>query len=53
MADEAKPVATDSSAVPPSRCARGYPEPFASRVAGRVRGALGDMIRPDPFRREF
>jgi hypothetical protein len=34
MTDEAKPVATDASAVPPTRSARGYPKPFASRVAG-------------------
>ena len=44
MADEAKPGAADASAVPPSRSARGYPEPFASRVAGRVRRALGDVL---------
>ena len=44
MADAAKPVATDASAVPPSRSGRGYPEPFASRVAGRVRRALGDVF---------
>lgn len=34
MTDEAKPVATDASAVPPTRSARGYPKPFASRGAG-------------------
>jgi uncharacterized cupin superfamily protein len=44
MADEAKPVATDASAVPSSRSARSYPEPFASRLAGRVRRALGDAF---------
>ena len=44
MADEPKPVATDASVVPPSRSGRGYPEPFASRVAGRVRRALGDVF---------
>ena len=44
MAYEAKPVATDASAVLPSRSGRGYPEPFASRVAGRVRRALGDVF---------
>jgi hypothetical protein len=40
MADEAKPVATDASAVPPSRSARSYPKPFA----GRVRRALGHVF---------
>jgi len=44
MADEAKLVAMDANAIPPSRSARGYPEPFASRVAGRVRRALGDVF---------
>jgi uncharacterized cupin superfamily protein len=42
MAEEAKPAAIEANAVPPSRPGRGYPEPFASRVAGRVRRALGD-----------
>ena len=44
MVDEARPAPTDASAVPPSRSARGYPEPFAARVAGRVRRALGDVF---------
>ncbi len=42
MADEVRPAAIDANAVPVSRPARGYPEPFAARVAGRVRRALGD-----------
>jgi uncharacterized cupin superfamily protein len=42
MADEASPVAIEASAVLRTRPGRGYPEPFASRVAGRVRRALGD-----------
>ena len=42
MADEAKPAAIDAASVPPTRPGRGYPEPFAARVAGRVRRALGD-----------
>jgi len=44
MADEAKPVAIEADAVPPSPPGRGYPEPFASRVAGRVRRPLGDVF---------
>ena len=44
MADEAAPVAIKADAVPPTRPGRGYPEPFASRVAGRVRRALGDAF---------
>jgi hypothetical protein len=35
MADEAAPVAIEADAVPPTRPGRSYPEPFASRVAGR------------------
>jgi hypothetical protein len=33
MADEASPVAIEASAVLRTRPGRGYPEPFASRVA--------------------
>ncbi len=44
MADEARPAAIEANAVPPSRPGRGYPEPFAARVAGRVRRALGDVF---------
>src|ERR1700756_1585627 len=44
MADEGKLVAMDANAIPPSRSARGYPEPFALRGAGRVRRALGDVF---------
>jgi uncharacterized cupin superfamily protein len=44
MADETNPAAIEANAVPPSRPGRGYPEPFASRVAGRVRRALGDAF---------
>jgi len=44
MADEAAPVAIKADAVPPTPPGRGYPEPFASRVVGRVRRALGDQF---------
>ena len=44
MPDDSKPAAIDAASVPPSRPGRGYPEPFASRVAGRERRALGDMF---------
>jgi uncharacterized cupin superfamily protein len=40
----AKPAAIEAASVPPSRPGRGYPEPFAARVAGRVRRALGDAF---------
>jgi len=44
MPDDNKPIAIDAASVPPSRAGRGYPEPFAARVAGRERGALGDVF---------
>ena len=44
MADEARPPAIEAAAVAPVRPGRGYPEPFAARVAGRVRRALGDAF---------
>jgi uncharacterized cupin superfamily protein len=42
MSEATKPAAI--GAVPPARSARGYPEPFAARVAGRERRVLGDMF---------
>jgi hypothetical protein len=33
MSEATKPAAIDAGAVPPARPARGYPEPFAARVA--------------------
>jgi uncharacterized cupin superfamily protein len=44
MTDETKPAAIDAAAAPPARPGRGYPEPFASRVAGRLRRPLGDFF---------
>jgi uncharacterized cupin superfamily protein len=44
VSDTRKPIAVEATAVPPSRPGRGYPEPFASRVAGRERRALGDAF---------
>jgi uncharacterized cupin superfamily protein len=42
--DASKPAAVDATSVPPIRPGRGYPKPFASRVAGRERRALGDAF---------
>jgi uncharacterized cupin superfamily protein len=39
-----QPTAVEAASVPPSRASRGYPEPFAAGVAGRVRRALGDVF---------
>jgi len=39
-----KPVAVEAASLPPARAARGYPDPFAARVAGRERRVLGDVF---------
>ena len=44
MSENSKPIAVDAIAVSPARPGRGYPEPFAARVAGRERRALGDAF---------
>lgn len=44
MAEEARPQAIEAGQAPVARPGRGYPEPFATRVAGRVRRPLGDLF---------
>jgi uncharacterized cupin superfamily protein len=44
MAQETKAQAIEAAAAPVAAAGRGYPEPFASRVAGRVRRPLGDLF---------
>jgi uncharacterized cupin superfamily protein len=44
MAEATKPVAVEAGAVEPMRPAGGYPEPYRSRAAGRVRRVLGDLF---------
>ena len=44
MTEPGKPAAIDALSLPPNRAGRGYPEPFAARVAGRERRALGDDL---------
>jgi uncharacterized cupin superfamily protein len=44
MSEAVKPTAVEAASVPASRASRGYPEPFAARVAGRERRALGDAF---------
>jgi uncharacterized cupin superfamily protein len=39
-----KPAALTASAVPPRQVASVYPEPFASRMTGREKRALGDAF---------
>lgn len=42
MADASAAQAIEAASAPPARPGRGYPEPFAARVLGRVRRPLGD-----------
>lgn len=42
MAQEIKPVAIVSTEAAPRKVSSNYPEPFASRIAGRVKRPLGD-----------
>lgn len=44
MTDNPKPQAIEAAAAPVARPGRGYPEPFAAKVAGRVRRPLGDLF---------
>src|ERR1700756_1657722 len=44
MSDDTRPIAIDAASTPPARASRGYPDPFAARVAGRERRALGDVF---------
>ena len=44
MTEETQPQAIEAAAAPAARPGRGYPEPFATRVAGRVRRPLGDLF---------
>ena len=44
MPGESKPAAVRALEVPLTQSTRGYPEPFAARVAGRERRALGDVF---------
>jgi uncharacterized cupin superfamily protein len=44
MADASVGQAIEAGSAPLARPGRGYPEPFATRVAGRVRRPLGDLF---------
>lgn len=44
MADANAPRAIEAVSAPTAPPGRGYPEPFAARVAGRVRRPLGDLF---------
>ena len=44
MPDAPPPLAIVAADVPPRRKASHYPEPFAARVAGRVKRPLGEVF---------
>ena len=44
MPQEKKPVAINAHEAPPRKKATNYPEPFASRMAGREKHPLGDLF---------
>lgn len=44
MPSSHKPIATRALEVPPRARASNYPEPFATRMAGREKRALGDVF---------
>jgi uncharacterized cupin superfamily protein len=44
MSEEARPQAIEAATAPVAPPGRGYPEPFASQVTGRVRRPLGDLF---------
>ena len=44
VSPSARPVAVVAAETPPRAKASNYPEPFASRVAGRIKRPLGDLF---------
>ena len=44
LSSSARPVAVVAAEAPPRAKASNYPEPFAARVAGRVKRPLGDLF---------
>ena len=44
MLEEIKPIAIDAKDAPPRTKPSNYPEPFASRMSGRVKHPLGDLF---------
>lgn len=44
MSHETKPVAVNAAETPPRTKPTNYPEPFASRMAGREKRPLGDLF---------
>lgn len=44
MTEKTNPIAVNAADVPPRKMPSIYPEPFASRMAGREKRALGDVF---------
>lgn len=44
-----RPVAIEAASAPPRKAPSNYPEPFASRMAGREKRALGDVFGLQAF----
>ena len=44
MTEESKPIAIDTADAPVRNKPSNYPEPFASRMSGRVKQPLGDLF---------
>lgn len=49
MSDARFPIAIDAAQVPPRQVRSVYPEPFASRMAGREKHALGNLFGLNNF----
>ncbi|MFM2303732.1 MAG: hypothetical protein RLZZ135_1142 [Cyanobacteriota bacterium] len=44
MPEETQPIAIDTAKVPPCIKPSNYPEPFATRMSGRIKYQLGDLF---------
>ncbi len=44
MTNDLPPIALDAASVPPRTKKSNYPEPFASRMEGRIKQPLGDLF---------
>jgi uncharacterized cupin superfamily protein len=44
LMEERRPVAVDAASAPPRTRPTNYPEPFASRMSGRLKQPLGDLF---------
>jgi uncharacterized cupin superfamily protein len=49
MPEQKRPIAINAADAPPRAKASNYPEPFASRMAGRMKRPLGDLFGLENF----